>query len=417
MPHPSYLTLLPVLGTMLLIRFASFGTYTSSLLSFKPLVGLGLISYGFYLWHFPFLAFARVHYTNLGNRRAGLLICASLVLSVITYFLIEKPARNKKLKYSKLLVILSLCLAALTSAGVYLYSSGGAPNRLPFSTKLFDSFEVSNLKEICGVKNEAELLEKKSFCKIGDPNSRPSFILIGDSHAHSLLNLLHNLGLKNSKAGLFKYASGCPPLFGVYPNRNDFQKKYCFDMNNQAFELTRVHRVQNIFLVARWNYYTDGSSLQMLSNQSSPKSWSLNETRAVLSKQITYTLAEFIKTDTHPVILMQVPHQKGEPMRFYQEMFKELLNQSGKGSVAENLIKSKSVSLAEHNKRQELTSSIIYQASKKFGNKVTVLNPIPTLCDDEVCPFGSSQETFYNDPDHLSIGGADTLESLFKDFF
>src|SRR5262245_42092518 len=50
-PFPSLFTLVPVGGAALVILFAAEHTRTARLLSTKPLVGIGLISYSAYLWH------------------------------------------------------------------------------------------------------------------------------------------------------------------------------------------------------------------------------------------------------------------------------------------------------------------------------------------------------------------------------
>src|SRR6185295_10061096 len=60
-PFPSFYALLPVLGAVALIAGgdAAPDGMVSRMLASRPLVGLGKISYGWYLWHWPLLAFAR----------------------------------------------------------------------------------------------------------------------------------------------------------------------------------------------------------------------------------------------------------------------------------------------------------------------------------------------------------------------
>ncbi|OWV84459.1 acyltransferase [Rhizobium sp. R693] len=60
-PFPSLFTVVPVVGTALVLLFARQGTIACSVLSLPPLVGIGLISYSVYLWHQPLFAFARTY--------------------------------------------------------------------------------------------------------------------------------------------------------------------------------------------------------------------------------------------------------------------------------------------------------------------------------------------------------------------
>ena len=65
------------------------------LLQLRPLVGLGLISYGVYLWHWP--VFLWVTGANLGFGGAGLFVarCAiTLGASLASYYLVEQPIRR-----------------------------------------------------------------------------------------------------------------------------------------------------------------------------------------------------------------------------------------------------------------------------------------------------------------------------------
>ena len=68
------------------------------LLSQKLIVGIGLISYSLYLWHYPIFAFGRINQNyDITSIHKIFWIIIILSLSIFSYFLIEKPFRDKNL--------------------------------------------------------------------------------------------------------------------------------------------------------------------------------------------------------------------------------------------------------------------------------------------------------------------------------
>ncbi len=93
--HPSLFTLIPTVGTVLIILYANKNSILNKIFSNFIFVKVGLVSYSFYLWHQPLLAFGKIYYGELSFLFKIFLISVSLILSFITYLNIEKPFRNK----------------------------------------------------------------------------------------------------------------------------------------------------------------------------------------------------------------------------------------------------------------------------------------------------------------------------------
>lgn len=95
-PFPSSYALVPTIGAMLIIVFSSSRTMVGKLLSTKPMVAVGLISYSAYLWHQPMFAFIR--YMSFPEPSVLIflgLIIFTFLFSFLSWKFIEKPFRKK----------------------------------------------------------------------------------------------------------------------------------------------------------------------------------------------------------------------------------------------------------------------------------------------------------------------------------
>jgi hypothetical protein len=98
---PNILSLVIIIPTCIIILTCENNYLSNKLLSNKIVSYIGKISYSIYLIHFPFLIFAK--YTNYNSE---LLLLLSIIISILTYNLIEKPFLNKKFISDKIFLIL-----------------------------------------------------------------------------------------------------------------------------------------------------------------------------------------------------------------------------------------------------------------------------------------------------------------------
>ncbi|MES2339686.1 MAG: acyltransferase family protein [Pseudomonadota bacterium] len=93
-PAPGWVTLIPVGATVTLLATGPAAWASARVLSLRPAVWIGLISYPLYLWHWPLLSYA---YIVLGERGSTVtrlaLLAVAFVLAAATYRFVERPIR------------------------------------------------------------------------------------------------------------------------------------------------------------------------------------------------------------------------------------------------------------------------------------------------------------------------------------
>jgi len=122
-PFPSLWALVPVLGTAAVILFARPGGWTGRLLSWRAMVGIGLVSYSAYLWHQPLMAFARIAHLSAPPLWLMLALGAlSFPLAYVTWRFVEQPFRRPGATFAppaRLGAVLLPSLALLLAVGVH----------------------------------------------------------------------------------------------------------------------------------------------------------------------------------------------------------------------------------------------------------------------------------------------------------
>jgi peptidoglycan/LPS O-acetylase OafA/YrhL len=188
MYHPSYYTLSPIVGTCLIIWFSDKKDIITMFLSTKLIVGIGLISYSLYLWHYPIFSFVKINGFVSGDLIKKLLIIPILfILSIFSYLFVEKKFRNKKFEFRKLSVYLIFTFLILIIFNVAIIKNDGFPNRFAYFNEINPNYNPDN-NSLRKNRYEEVILDKKKF----NPN-KYKILIIGDSHGEDLyLSLYRN---------------------------------------------------------------------------------------------------------------------------------------------------------------------------------------------------------------------------------
>lgn len=190
-PYPSVYALVPTVGTVLVILFASPLTVAGRLLGSSALVGLGLISYSAYLWHQPLFAFAR-HLSGSEPSEASLLALslAAIALAYFSWKYVEQPFRNRQLISRPLLLRWAgLTTAVLVALGLAGYASKGFSYRYaPEDRYLVELDPYAARRYVPARFTELTL---RQF----DASDKKKVLIIGDSYAEDLANAVYESGL------------------------------------------------------------------------------------------------------------------------------------------------------------------------------------------------------------------------------
>ena len=247
---PTFLKLLPTIGTAFLIASGPRNPVNARILSHRSLVYVGKISYPLYLWHWPLLSFLAISSLPEKSAIEGrlLVISAAVVLAVLTYRLVEVPMRFGRLRPVAVPV---LCVALFVCAGLGGLGNflDGFPGRFPepirgYLTVKADWSRADARLDTCFLRLDADPRALAPFCYPSN-GPRPVIWVWGDSHAGRLY-----IGIRKEFTGPIGelIRGGCSTI----PDLGD---RHCIEGNNFIMSLIRENPPDTLIMFAVWNDY------------------------------------------------------------------------------------------------------------------------------------------------------------------
>jgi peptidoglycan/LPS O-acetylase OafA/YrhL len=264
-PFPGLSAALPCIGAVILIYTGGAKqSIVARLLSTKPFVFTGKISYSLYLAHWPIAVFLRyVTLREPGALDAIFIIVSSYVLAVCSWWFVERPFRGREIISSRGKVFASAAtgLFAAFAVAYGTIAAGGFPNRFPAYEA---QAEMLRLKEKplavaagedqtwrndrCFFENGDEFKNwKPENCQLTKTSGDVAF-LWGDSYAaHYVPGIVANAGQTSLQIYEYTYA-GCPPVLAYY----SYARPNCQQFNRNALNLIKTLNVKHVILSGRW---------------------------------------------------------------------------------------------------------------------------------------------------------------------
>lgn len=221
---PGFSAILPTAGSALIMLSGyqrSVGT--QKLLTKRPLVWVGKVSYSAYLWHWPLLAFFHYGQFTISKISGTAIFLLTFLLAWLTYRFVETPGRNWRkpalqiiLKQyvipSSAVLLLSLISMKLDGYGLR-WLSDEYKNKL--ASLKYEIRPANELDYVCQSKIATSLDAINPKCVIGETNlSGPRAILWGDSNAAHYIGVIGVFARESGFSFRNLQVGSCPPLIG-----------------------------------------------------------------------------------------------------------------------------------------------------------------------------------------------------------
>lgn len=270
-PYPSQYTLMPVIGTVLIVLFAGKQGMVTAFLSMPVMVGIGLISYSAYLWHQPILAFIRLSPKTSHHPHLILLaILATFLLAFLSYKYVETPFRKKEngfVNNKQFTIIMVLLASSFVAFWIAAKNTDGFVGRYPPHDR--ELATLSFEEEAKYVVQHFDPLNLAPF----DNNKANKILIIGDSYAKDFLNSVIEEGRhKNSSISTFHILVACGNLdidpTSLQQNINAKDRADCIGQTRYENETLqqRLKEANYVILASSWRDWQARLLPQSLAN-------------------------------------------------------------------------------------------------------------------------------------------------------
>ncbi len=405
-PFPSFYTLIPVIGSCLIIVFVNSQALVGRLLSNKIFVGIGLISYSLYLWHQTLFAFLRLK--TIGEPEVSLFVLAmalTFILAYLSWKYVETPFRKKHIITSdKIFKYTYVSIAFFFAVSVITHISDGFEQRFPDSI-FSDTIEISPKRNKCHTKGN-DYLKPADACRYFGENI--SWASLGDSHSVELAYSLAK-GLEATGKGLVDLGfSGCPPglLF-------EAKRKGCSKWLKEAVaHIEQDTNIRNVMLTFRHSSHLHGQQLNAFPDVPDVDTAEIfsdtfrasfkGDAKELYWKSFSEIISRLLESDKTVYIIYPVP-----------ELPTHIGNAITPFSVFGGglMFDLKKMTTADYYQRR--TEFITQKLdSLPYGENLHAIRPFEILCDGEYCPAVKEGKALYFDDDHLSPSGATIITDV-----
>jgi peptidoglycan/LPS O-acetylase OafA/YrhL len=377
--YPGWRALLPVAGTLLLMEGGRDAWVNRKLLSHPAIVWVGLISYPLYLFHWPALSFVHIIKGETPEPRYILMaLLVSIVLTVLTYYFIEKKIRHNTSRWTASALVGGFLLIGILGGmawGRMLPQRSLSEIGRRIVTAKGENLPISGL-QLMGAFHGVPVY--------GVGGNGPKTLFIGDSNAQMyearIAKQLEGCG-EAARGAIFVAQGGIPPLPGVLGNHG--QRLNVIPSFREV--LQRFPEIDRVVIAARWGMYFKKDQDYFFEGKRLSEVTARDATVDEFGKMIRELVASgkkvwvVLNIPTSPLLAPENSH----PRSFSGEFQKE------------NLVYKKADFLGEYGSLR----GDLKRVSVKNG--AFVIDPLGFLCEGENCIGEYQGGPLYQDQAHL----------------
>lgn len=367
--YPGWWGLLPTVGAALLISAGQEAWINRRLLSSRPLVFVGIISYPLYLWHWPFFAYLNIAQPNVASATMRLAAVAlSFLLAWLTYRLVEMPVRAQS-NYAALVVTPALILVAFLGLAAF-------SNRIHARSEGFGLEKIIDAAGEWGFPGQQLKMVRTSLgYHMEQPGVSPGVLFLGDSNMQQYYPRIDTLSREHpytTRRVVFVTRHGCPPL----PYTKGINRAECAGVTEHAFSLAQNPDIDTVVIAAAWWIHPVFSD---------PR----NSERAFHA--LESVIKDYRSIGKHVYLILSIP--KGADFDPYHLIARDISDFGFK--IARTQVEQSKV-VAE---LQPLTSRLL-EIARATG--ASTVDPVDFICREGVCPtLMADGSPIYKDGSHL----------------
>ena len=400
---PGYLALVPVLGAALVILSAN----EKSLIGSSKLLGwFGKTSYSLYLWHWPIVV--GINYFGLKQNIYAITsgIVCSILLGYLSFRFIESKTRKvkyipnnkasdqstiRKRDYPITLTYFIICVVLAVTVKV----SDGLPARVSEKVLVADAERKNKnpRSKACNVSHRTGI--ESPQCLFGDDKHPIKAVVLGDSHANTLINTIADSLIENNGGVVFMGANACHAPLNI--KHTNFSR--CNLYNQWVLDQLKTNKkydgVPVIIINRAMSFSADNARMSIDDHQ-----------QGTVAFQQAYTIQyqrEICRLSKNHNVYITLP---------IPVMPVDVPSYLGRKLMLANNVTDVSLPLARYYANNKAVINLQRKVSKTCG--ITLLDPTPFLCANGACMGSSEGRPLYHDDNHLSEYGNNYLVPMFS---